>query len=103
MALYVDDSGGIKPERVASEAVPLRLGGNPVLTDLMLGSHQAAVATTTEPTFEPLPAQKKGPHPGGVVALIIGGLLGGAAAGVGIWAGTRPDPEPAGVLVVELP
>ena len=119
VASYVDDNGGIKPERVATEAVPLRLGGNPVLTDLMLGA-PPGVPVTGVPVagvVEPPAAKpkKKGPHPAGIVALIVGGLLAGAAAGVGIWAGTlpvvepgswagtRPVVEPTGALVIELP
>lgn len=103
VASYVDDSGGIKPERVATEAVPLRLGGNPVLTDLMLGAPAVAAAPPVI-SDEPITARETPrPHPAGVVALIVCGLLGGAAAGLGIWAGTRPAVEPSGVLVVELP
>jgi hypothetical protein len=103
LAAYVDDSGGIKPERVASEAIPLRLGGNPVLNDLVLGSVVVAVAGGEPPQADTPTVKKKGPHPGGIVALIVGGLLAGAGAGVGIWALTKPPVEQTGALVIELP
>ncbi len=103
-AQYADANGGIKPERVASEGVPLRLGGNPTLTDLLLAPIVVPVATGggAAPAVDE-PTVRTGPHPAGVVALIVGGLLAGAGAGVAIWAGTRPVVDPGGALVIEFP
>lgn len=107
VAQYVDEAGGVKAERVATEAIPLRLGGNPVLNQLLQGPEPgAAPVASTAPaaSADPAPAARKGPHPGGIVALIVGGLLAGAGAGVGVYFATRPAPvDPGGALVIEFP
>ncbi len=102
-AAAVDEGGGVLPDQVATEALPMRLGANPTLTDLLLGPPPGAPspAAAAEPTAAP--AAKPGPHPAGIVALIVGGLLAGAGAGVAIWAGTRTVEDPGGALVIEFP
>lgn len=100
LASYVEPGGTIRGEVASFAGVPLMLGANPVLRDLLFGT-VAPAAPVDEPR-RPTAGRKK-PAPGAVVAAVVGGVLGAAGAGVGIYFATRPEPSSGGVLVVRFP
>ena len=101
VAIYADQTGAIKSERVDTETLPMRLGSNPVLNDLLFGSPVAAVAETT--TDEPEePRVRKKVKPGAVVGVILG-ILGAGGAATGVYFAVRPKPEASGTFSITIP
>ncbi len=106
VALYADDDGTIKEERISAGAVPLRMGTNSLLNEYVFGIEDRAVADASavkEPEPEP-DVRKKPPKAAGAVVAIVSGILGATAAGIGIYAGvTANQPTTGGVLVITIP
>jgi tetratricopeptide (TPR) repeat protein len=108
VALYADDSGAIKPDRVAVELPSLRIGENPVLNDLVFGAPPVVVAAVTPaveaPTEDPARVRRdrKPVKPGAVIGVILG-LLGAGGAATGIYFAVRPAPAPVGTLQITIP
>lgn len=112
VAEQASEAGQISPEAVSSQAVPMKLGANPVLTDLLVGRAAAVAAVQKDVEDDVAPSTAKKPPPAGaIVAVIVASVLGAAGAGVGIYFGTLPEEDPppvipdatTGVLVLELP
>jgi hypothetical protein len=103
LAEVLDEGGRIRAEQVAARGISMRLGANPVLNELLFAEPKPVVAPsgTGEPS-EPVVERKK-PKPGAIAAAVIGGVLGAAGAGVGIYFAARPPPEPPGSLVIRFP
>ncbi|MCO4770680.1 MAG: hypothetical protein KDA24_11680 [Deltaproteobacteria bacterium] len=106
LALYADDSGAIKSERVSAAIPALLLGANPVLDDLLFGAPPAPVVATAAPPPAEEPArtrkQRKPVKPGAVIGVVLG-ILGAGGAATGIYFAVRPTPEPSGTLVITIP
>ena len=106
LAIYADDSGAIKPDRVSAQSPAMQIGANPVLTDLLFGAPPApVVAPPSASTKEPVAStrkERKPVNPGAVVGVILG-ILGAGGAATGIYFAVRPAPEPVGTLSITIP
>ncbi len=99
LCLYADAAGVLKPDRVASDAPPVRLGSNPVLNDLLFGTPSPPV-----PVGRQAPAAaKKERMPAGAIVGIVLGAIGAAVAGTVVGVATRPAEEPVGTLTIVMP
>jgi len=99
MAEMLGDDGSILPARVAAKGISLRIGRNPVLNDLLFGRPPPVLAGVPgEPVVE-----RPKPKPGPIIAAVVGGVLGAAGAGVGIYFAVRPEPQSPGGFVIHFP
>jgi|GEM_PF-2413050 len=107
LALYADDSGAIKSDRVSARVPALVLGGNPTLDDLLFAAPAPAAVAVADPSTIPEPRarskKERAPvKPGAVIGVILG-ILGAGGAATGIYFAVRPQPEPIGTLQITIP
>ena len=101
VAIYADTTGAIKTDRVTADTLPMRLGSNPVLNDLLFGVTAVAVAATTAESVE-APRERKKVKAGAVVGVVLG-ILGAGGAATGIYFAVRPTPEASGTFSIAIP
>jgi len=102
VAIYADSSGAIKTDRVAADTLPMRLGSNPTLNDLLFGTAPVAVAATDTSDPEPTTRERKPVKPGAVIGVVLG-ILGAGGAATGIYFAVRPKPEASGTFSIAIP
>jgi hypothetical protein len=105
VALYSDSGGTIKSERVAAEAIPMRIGSNPSLNSYLFGTEDRAVAEASTPRDDTEPdLRRKPPKAAGVVVAIVAGVLGAGGAAAAIALGVDANQtQSGGLLVITIP
>lgn len=59
LAQFLSSEGGLSPRAVGPEVLPLDIGANPELGEILLGPSQPDVVTVTSPTVELAPASRQ--------------------------------------------
>ena len=105
---YADDRGNIRSERLARQGLSMRVGDNPMLDALLWPRPQDEILPE-EPRDDDAVARKKPPPPNPKVLGILGGIIGGSLAALGIGFGVdralreQNSDHPVGVLIITIP